>query len=189
MNPTVADAQRDVRTTFVGGFFGQTVSGVLWLASAALATWGSTRAAVLTLLAGGFFIFPLTTLALRLSGRPAGLPKGHPFGTLGWQVAFILPLTLPLVGAAALYRLEWFYPAFMIALGAHYFPFAFLYGMRMFLPLGGILVGGGFALGRYGLGGFTTGAWLTGALLLAFALLGRMLVAREAASLPERAAT
>lgn len=176
---SVTDAQRDVRATFVGGFFGQLVSGVLWLASAALGTWGSTRSAILTLVLGGFFIFPLTTLALRLSGRPAGLPKGHPFGELGWQVAFTLPLTLPLVGAAALYRLEWFYPAFMMALGAHYLPFAFLYGMRLFLPLAALLVGGGFGLGRYGVGGFTTGAWATGALLLVFAVLGRMAVARE----------
>ncbi len=37
----VADAQREVRRTFRGGFAGQFVSGVLWLASAAFATWGS----------------------------------------------------------------------------------------------------------------------------------------------------
>lgn len=176
---TVADAQRDVRATFVGGFFGQSVSGVLWLASAALGTWGSPRAAVLMLVVGGFFIFPLTTACLRLSGRPAGLPPGHPFGELGWQVAFTLPLTLPLVGAAALHRIEWFYPAFMIALGAHYLPFAFLYGMRMFLPLCALLVGGGLAVGRYGVGGFTFGGWATGVLLLIFAVLGRVRVVRE----------
>ena len=28
---TIADAQRDVRTTFLGGFPGQLVSGALWL--------------------------------------------------------------------------------------------------------------------------------------------------------------
>lgn len=31
---TVADAQRDVRRTFLGGFPGQMVSGGLWLLSA-----------------------------------------------------------------------------------------------------------------------------------------------------------
>ncbi len=41
-------------------------------------------------------------------------------------MAFTLPLSLPVVGAAALYRLEWFYPAFMVVLGAHYLAFAFL---------------------------------------------------------------
>jgi hypothetical protein len=33
----IADAQRQIRTGFSGGFHGQAVSGVLWLASASLA--------------------------------------------------------------------------------------------------------------------------------------------------------
>jgi len=47
---------------------------------------------------------------------------------LAMQVAFVLPLSLPLVFAATAYRQNWFYPAFMIALGSHYLPFIFLYG-------------------------------------------------------------
>ena len=76
--------------------------------------------AVLVLL--GIFIFPMTQLLLRLMRRPASLPKGHPMNALAMQVAFVLPLSLPLVFAAAAYRQNWFYPAFMIALGAHYLP-------------------------------------------------------------------
>src|SRR5688500_12958240 len=41
----IADAQRDVRSTFLGGSVGQLVSAVLWAASAALATWGRPRQA------------------------------------------------------------------------------------------------------------------------------------------------
>jgi hypothetical protein len=40
--------------------------------------------------------------ALRLLGRPAGLPRGHPMNALPVQTAFILPLTLPVIGAAQL---------------------------------------------------------------------------------------
>ena len=58
----VADAQRDVRLTFMGGFPGQTVSGAIWLLSAALGTWASPRMAILVLVVGGVFIFPLTQL-------------------------------------------------------------------------------------------------------------------------------
>lgn len=54
----VREAQREVRKTFRGGFMGQLVSGVLWLGSAALATWGTPRQAILLLVVGGFFIFP-----------------------------------------------------------------------------------------------------------------------------------
>jgi len=170
----IAAAQREVRQTFRGGFAGQLVSGVLWLGSAGLATWGSPRQAILFLVVGGFMIFPLTQLMLRIMGGPWALPSGHPFNALGMQVAFVLPLTLPLVLAAALYRLEWFYPAFMIALGAHYLPFVFLYGMRLFAFLAAILVAGGVLIGLYSSTVFSLGAWLTGAVLLVFAVLGEV---------------
>jgi hypothetical protein len=55
----VQDAQREVRTVFVGGFWGQLVSSAIWLASAALAVWVSPRAAIITLVVGGFSSFQL----------------------------------------------------------------------------------------------------------------------------------
>jgi hypothetical protein len=66
----IAVAQREVRQVFRGGFVGQLVSGLLWLASAVAATSGTARQAILILVVGGFFIFPLTTLGLRLLGGP-----------------------------------------------------------------------------------------------------------------------
>lgn len=66
----VADAQREVRQVYRGGFMGQLVSGVLWLGSAAAATWATPRAGILLLVIGGFFIFPLATLGLSLLGGP-----------------------------------------------------------------------------------------------------------------------
>jgi hypothetical protein len=176
---TIAEAQREVRREYYGGLFGQLVSGLLWLVSAAVATWGPPRTAIVTLVVGGFFIFPLTALLLRMSGRRPSLSADNPLGQLGWQVAFVLPLTLPLVAAVALYKFNWFYPAFMIALGAHYLPFAFLYGMRMFIALSAILVGGGVGIALYAGWIFPVGAWLTGATLLLFAFLGASAVRRE----------
>lgn len=169
----VADAQREVRHVFLGGFVGQLVSSLLWMASAALATWSTPRLAIIVLVIGGFFIFPATQAGLRLIGRQGRLSRDNPLGELGMQVAFTLPLTLPIVGAAALYRLAWFYPAFMISLGAHYLPFVFLYGMRMFYGLAALLVGTGFVIGRFGAGPWHAGAWLTAGILLAFAVIGR----------------
>ncbi|MDP9146243.1 MAG: hypothetical protein M3N22_01175 [Acidobacteriota bacterium] len=128
----ISEAQRDVRTVFLGGFAGQSVSGVLWLVSAALATWYSHKAAIAVLVVGGVFIFPATQLVLRLMGRPFSLPKGHPMNALAMQIAFTIPFMLPLVGAITLLRHNWFYPAFMIVVGGHYLPFIFLYGMWQF---------------------------------------------------------
>ena len=113
----IAEAQRDVRRVFLGGFAGQLVSSVIWFASAAVGVWKSPRAGMALLVIVGFFIFPLTQLVLRVMRTPTALPKGHPMNGLGMQVAFVLPLILPLVFAATAFRTNWFYPALMIALG------------------------------------------------------------------------
>ena len=163
-------AQEDVRNTFMRGSVGQAVSGVIWLASAALGTWVSERYAILLLVVGGAFIFPLTQLTLRLLGRSGTLPKGHPMNQLATQVAFIVPFSLLLIGAASLYNLNWFYPAFMLVVGTHYLPFMFLYGMREFVALAGILIFGSMSVGMWLTDSFTFGGWFTAAVLLAFAL-------------------
>jgi hypothetical protein len=176
----IRDAQREVRSVFLGGFAGQLVSGAIWLSSAALGTWGSHRQAILALTVGGIFIFPLTQLVLRAMRRPASLPAGHPLNGLAMQVAFTVPLGLPLVGAATLHHVYWFYPALMILVGAHYLPFVFLYGMPLFAGLCALLVGGGFVLGLYVPEPFSLGGWLTGAVLVLFAFAGRAVAARDA---------
>lgn len=176
---SLAEAQRDMRIGLLGGFMGQLVSGLLWLTSAALATWNAPEVAITFLIAAGFFIFPLTKLGLRLMGHRFRVSPSNPLNGLGMQTAFILPLSLLLVGAAALYRFEWFYPAFMIVLGAHYLPFVTLYGMRMFYALAAILVGAGVMLALYLTMHFSAGAWFTAAVLLLFAFLGRRRVSAE----------
>lgn len=175
----IDEAQREMREAFLGGFVGQLVSGLLWLGSAALATWSTPRRAILFLVVAGIFIFPLTQLGLRLIGRPGRVRPENGLYSLGAQVAVVLPLSLPVVGAAALYRLEWFYPAFMVVLGAHYLPFVFLYGMRMFAALAGVLWLAGLALALWLEMPFGTGAWFTAAVLFAFAAAGRSLALAE----------
>ncbi len=176
---TVAQAQLEMRTSLLGGFMGQLVSGILWLTSAALATWSTDYWAIGLLIVGGFFIYPLTLLGLRLIGHASKVSQENPFNRLGMQVAFVLPLSLPVVGAAALYRPEWFYPAFMIVLGAHYLPFVTLYGMRVFYVLAAILVSVGMALALYVSLPAPAGAWITGSFLIAFAFIGRWVVVHE----------
>ena len=169
----ITDAQRDVRRVYVGGFFGQLVSGVLWLAAAAAGTWISPAAGIVTLLAGGVLIFPLTTLALLIAGGPTALPAGHPMAGLAMQIAFTVPLGLLVAVAAAGYRLDWFFPASMVIVGAHYLPFVFLYGMRMFAVLAGLMVFAGITLALWIPVPFPSGGWLTGFLLVLFAFLLR----------------
>jgi hypothetical protein len=166
----VAEAQQEVRSVYLNGSIGQLVSGVIWLVSAALATWGTRREAILLLVFGGMFIFPLTQLVLRLSGKRAGLRPENPLGRLAMQIAFTVPLMLPVVGGAALYNVNWFYPGLMMVVGAHYLPFVFLYGMWQYALLGSVLLAAGLGLGLYLPHAFAPGGWITGILLVLFSM-------------------
>jgi len=163
---TIREAQEESRNVFLGGSVGQFVSGALWFASAALATWGSRNTAVLALVVGGVFIFPLTTLVLRALGRPASLSRENPLGFLAMQVAFTIPLAIPLILAATAYKPEWFYAGCLIVVGAHYLPFITLYGQPIFGVAGAIMAAAGILLPRLRPGEFAIGGWLGGAMLV-----------------------
>src|SRR6516225_2988590 len=178
----IQDAQRENRSVYIGGFWGQLFSSVVWLASAAVGTWLTPKASVLTTVIGGFFIFPLVQMLLRLSGRPARVSKENSFHYLGMQIAFVLPISMLLLVPVSLYDLNLFFPALMILLGAHYLPFATLYGMRMFLFLAGILIAMGVLIAHYFSGTFSLGAWLGGLTLFAFAWIGRFIAVGEASA-------
>ena len=85
------EAQLEMRTPFAGGFYGQLVSGILWVASAGLATWSTPRAAITTLVVGGFFIVPVTELLIRVVATEGPLSAANSLRHLGMQVAFGLP--------------------------------------------------------------------------------------------------
>ena len=96
---------------------------------------------------------------------------------------FVLPFSMLLLVPVGYFRLHWFFPALMVLLGAHYLPFAFLYGMRMFWALAGILIAMGVVIALYFSQTFSLGAWVAGLALFVFAWIGRS-VAREEASAP-----
>jgi len=168
----ISDAQRENRIRFQGGFYGQCVSGALWLLSGGLAVTMGIKSAIIALVCGGFFIFPATESLVRLSGRKK-LSEANTLRHLGMQVAFVLPFSMLLLVPVTQYRTNLFYPAMMILLGAHYIPFVFLYGMRLFALLAGILIGGGVCIAMFGAEKFSPGAWSTGLVLISFAFLGR----------------
>jgi hypothetical protein len=118
---------------------------------------------------GGAAIFPLTQALLRIAGRPTALAPQNPLGGLAMQAACIVPITLPLAGAAALHQRGWFYPGCLVIVGAHYLPFIFLYGMRTFAGLAAALIGAGFVVGWMAPSHVVLGGWLGGAILFAFA--------------------
>jgi hypothetical protein len=184
MGMNIQDAQREVRSVYVGGFWGQLVTSVIWLLSAALATWVTPTVSILAVVLGGFFIFPLTQMLLRFSGGPARVSKENPLHWLAMQVAFVLPFSMLLLVPVGLYRLNWFFPALLVLVGAHYLPFTFLYGMRMFLFLSGIMIAMGVVLALRFSGTFSPGAWTGGLVLFVFAWIGRSVATGEPRTQP-----
>ena len=170
---TIREAQEEMRRVYVNGAVGSFVSGAIWLASAALAATGSRNQAVLALVLGGMFIFPLTLLALRLLGRSTAVRKENPLSFLAMQVAFTIPLAIPLLLAAMQHRPEWFYSGFLIVVGAHYLPFVTLYGLPHYAIAGMLMVAAGVALPSLRPGEFALGGWVGGGLL---AVLGVVLL-------------
>ena len=173
------DAQREIRSALLGGFAGQLIAGLIWALSALLTLLGAPNSGIGMLFFGSMAIFPLTQGLLRLLGRPARVSAVNGLWPLGMQIAFTVPLNFLLVFAATLYRADWFYPAAMIVVGAHYLPFITLYGMRMFGLLAGLLVTGGTLLGVLRSPVMSLGGWATAATLIVFAFVGRWLVLQE----------
>jgi len=178
----IEDAQRENRFVYIGGFWGQLVSSVIWLASAALGTWVTPKTSILTAVIAGFFIFPLVQILLRLWGRPVRVSRENPLHSLGMQVAFVLPFSMLLLVPVCLYNLNLFFPALLILLGAHYLPFATLYGMRMFLFLAGILLAASVLTAHYFSQTFSVGAWIGGLTLFIFAWIGRSIATAESSA-------
>ena len=156
----ISEAQQEVRTVYLGAFSGMIVTSAIWLISSAAGKWISTGYAIMALILGGTFIFPLSQLLLKAMGRPATLSKENPFGMLAMQIAFTIPASYPLIAAATIHNTNWFYPAFLVVVGAHYLPFIFLYGMWQFAILTVLLVGLGTAIGIYFPDSFTLGGWV-----------------------------
>ena len=175
----LADAQREMRSAYLGGFAGQLVSGLIWLAAAAVGTLLTPGSGMALLFVGGAFVYPLTQVVVRWLGRPGRVGAANALAPLAIQTAFTVPIGFLLIGAATLYRETWFFPAAMVVVGAHYLPFVTLYGMRLFAYLGAVLVLAGAGLAVYGPQVFALGGWLTGAILLAAAFAGRAAVLAE----------
>lgn len=167
----VEQAQAQMRAIYRSGSVGAAVAGAVWLASALVTVAGGLGWGMAVMLIFGFFIYPLTQLGLRVLGGPASVPRANPLRELSIEVPLVGPAMIPLVGAATLYRTEWFYPALMLAMGAHYVPFSFLYGMRAFIALGTVMVVTGLAVAVWAPSMHVVAASGTGLLLLVFAVL------------------
>jgi hypothetical protein len=146
-DPTLAQAQADMRRGYLSGAPGVVVSGFMWLAAGMVAVLSSETAAVLALLAGGALIHPLSVVFTKLLGHSGGHSSGNPLGRLAGETTVTLLVGLVIAYGMSLVRVEWFFPAVLMIIGGRYLAFQTLYGLRIYWACGAVLCMAGLALG------------------------------------------
>ena len=159
---TVADAQQDMRTAYLGGAPGLFVSGTVWTIAGLVCLWKSPQDAVWALYAGGVLIHPISTLLTRLLGRSGKHAAGNPLGMLAFATTIWMILMLALAYGISLWRIELFFPAMLFVIGGRYLTFATVFGTKLFWVCGAVLALAGWQLASLqaapAIGAFTGGA-------------------------------
>lgn len=173
------DQHRDYRQCHMGGAVYLGVEGVLWLLSAAFGAANQIPVAMVLLLMGGMFIHPMALAISKLFKLPQ-LNKINRLPILNTWIALTIPLGLPLViMATSAGQSHLFFPAFSVLVGAHWLPFAYIYGMKSFLVLAGILVLTGILFGFVFNQSFAACGFFSGGVHLLFSGIHFILVRRE----------
>jgi hypothetical protein len=136
-------AQADMRNGYLSGAPGVAVSGLVWLAAAAVVWTQGVRSGVLTLFFGGMVIHPLAVFVARLLGRPGTHSKDNPLGRLALEGTGILLLGVALAYALSTFHVEHFFPVMLVVIGGRYLTFQTLYGMRLYWLCGIALAAAG----------------------------------------------
>jgi len=141
----IAQAQADVRRIYSGGWGGPAVSAGVWLGAALTSDrFGVGAGAAVLFVGGAVLIFPVNLALNRLVSGQADLPRGHPMRGLAIQSAATMSVVLLSLWLVVSLIPGAFFPLAMITVGAHYFPFAHLYGDHAFLIAGVVLSVAGF---------------------------------------------
>jgi len=173
------DQHSDYRYSSRGGSVYLVVESFLWLSSATFGLFGQTSFAILLLIIGGMFIHPISLAFTRMLGFPH-LYQTNRLPILNTWLALMIPLGLPLVFMAiAGGRINFFYPAFSVLIGAHWLPFTYVYGMKSFAVFAAIFVAIGILFAFVFTGPFSTCGFVVGTVLLIFAVINFLLVRGE----------
>ena len=173
------DQHAEYRAFHRGGAVYLLVEAALWLAAASVGYLGHESTAVVLLVFGGMFIHLVASGISRRLKFPEP-SEGNRLAVLNTFVALTIPLGLPLIYmACGDGRLNLFFPAFSILVGAHWLPFVYIYRMWTFSLLAGIMVALGIFFGFINTASFSAAGFAASAALLVFGLLHLRLVQRE----------
>lgn len=136
----LGEAQRDMRYAYVNGGVGILVSGLVWVVAGLAAYNAGLLAGIVTLFVGGVLIHPLSLLLARTFFRRGKTRSPNPMEMLALQsTAFLI------IGLAVAYLVrdthgDWFFAIALLAVGGRYLVFQTVYGMRVYMVLGALLI-------------------------------------------------
>jgi hypothetical protein len=130
--------QLEMKSNHLGGATGVVVSGIAWLISAFVAYNYSSKEAIWTLLIGGAFIYPISSILNKLLGANRTLSKKI-LKNLAMEGTIFMLMCIPLAYGLSLLRAEYFFQGMLLIIGGRYLTFKTLFGNRIFWILGSIL--------------------------------------------------
>ncbi|MDO3388692.1 hypothetical protein QWI17_22790 [Gilvimarinus sp. SDUM040013] len=137
-------AQRDMRQAYYYGVPGVIASGTAWGVAGVVALAISPIAGIVTLIAGGTLIFPVSVVLCKCLGRSGKHEKTNPLAPLAIEGTIWMLFSIPVAVAAAYYSQSMFFPAaMMLVIGGRYLTFSTLYGIKTYWLFAAVLFAAG----------------------------------------------
>ncbi|MFN3620252.1 DUF7010 family protein [Sphingorhabdus sp.] len=136
----LGEAQRDMRRAYVNGGVGIFVSGLVWAAAGLVTLYAEPLSAMAILFFGGMLIHPLSLLIARRVYHRGKVRAPNPMEMLALQSTAFLIIGLVVAYLVSPTYGDWFFAIALLTVGARYLVFQTVYGMRLYLVLGVILI-------------------------------------------------
>jgi hypothetical protein len=134
------DAQRDMRRAYVNGGVGIFVSGLLWVIAGAVTSYVDLFSGMATLFFCGMLIRPLSLFLARGVYHRGRARAPNPMEMLELQSTAFLIIGLVIAYLVSGTYGDWFFAIALAVVGARYLVFQTVYGMRLYVMLGLVLI-------------------------------------------------
>lgn len=136
---SIQAAQDDMKMGYGFGAIGALVSGIVWISASLVVHSFSFEKGMWTLIIGGMFIFPVSTLLDKIIGLKGTHEKNNPLGKLAMEGTVWMIMCIPLAYGLSLVQNEWFFQGMLMIIGGRYLTFNTLYGARVYWIFGAAL--------------------------------------------------
>ena len=163
------ESQKDMNISYVCGATGVFVSGMVWTIAGIIGITSSNLASMSALFVGGMFIFPISVVLSKLMSASGKHSSENSLRHLALETLPVLFGGLLIAFYVAQFEVELFFPIMLLTVGARYFAFQTLYGLKEYWLLGALLMIAGIVCAISG-APFIVGAFTGGILEVVFAL-------------------